>query len=84
MVVIGFLKVDFGIIFDIDGVIGRGAIPFTAAERMIKLLMNKEEELIVPIAFCTNSTGTAADKSQLLSKWLSVQVIYVRSVVIIS
>lgn len=65
---------DFGILFDIDGVIGRGAKPLSAAKRMIKLLTDKEGKQIVPIAFCTNGTGVAADKAKTLTNWLDVEV----------
>ena len=67
-------QVNFGLIFDIDGVIGRGSTPFIASKRMIKLLTDKEGKLLVPIAFCTNSSGTAADKAKRISDWLDVRV----------
>ena len=41
---------------------------------MIKLLTDKEGKLLVPIAFCTNSSGTAADKAKRISDWLDVRV----------
>lgn len=65
---------DFGILFDIDGVIGRGAKPLSAAQRMIKLITDKNGKQIVPIAFCTNGTGVAADKAKTLTSWLDVEV----------
>lgn len=68
------VQVDFGILFDIDGVIARGAKPLSAAKRMIKLLTDKDGRQIVPIAFCTNSTGVAADKAKTLTNWLNVEV----------
>ena len=67
-------QVDFGILFDIDGVIGRGAKPLAAAQRMIKLLTDKDGKQIVPLAFCTNSTGAAADKAKTLTNWLDIEV----------
>lgn len=68
------LQVNFGIIFDIDGVLGRGSTPFAATKRMINLLTDEDGNLVVPISFCTNSSGTAADKAERMTEWLDTKV----------
>ncbi|XP_067932293.1 haloacid dehalogenase-like hydrolase domain-containing 5 isoform X2 [Watersipora subatra] len=67
-------KIDFGIIFDIDGVLGRGSVPFAASKRMMRLLSDNDGKVQVPIAFCTNSSGTLKDKAVCISKWLDTEV----------
>lgn len=54
--------------------IGRGANPFMASKKMMKLLTDKDGEFMVPVSFCTNSVGLATDKANLLSNWLDVKV----------
>lgn len=54
--------------------IARGSNPLNAAKRMISLITDADGKPVVPVAFCTNSTGVAADKARCLSDWLSIKV----------
>ncbi|CAH8549172.1 unnamed protein product [Dicrocoelium dendriticum] len=65
----------FGLLFDIDGVLGRGANPFPNAQEAFKLLCDPEgKELRVPVAFVTNACGNGPAKVQRLSEWFNLEI----------
>ena len=67
---------NFGIMFDIDGVIVRGKNILPSAPEAFSLLYNKEEEQWrVPSIFVTNAGNTLRqEKADKLSDWLQVPV----------
>jgi len=66
---------NFGIFFDIDGVILRGKSLIPAAKDAISKLMNRDQtEFLVPILFCTNGFGLKKVKAEILSKLLEIEI----------
>ncbi|KAF5404343.1 Haloacid dehalogenase like hydrolase domain containing 5 [Paragonimus heterotremus] len=66
---------NFGLLFDIDGVLGRGSKPLPNAQEAFKLLCNPEgTELRVPVAFVTNACSYGPAKAERLSKWFNVEI----------
>lgn len=65
---------DFGILFDVDGVLARGTNPLEPAVKALKLLQDEEGNLKVPVAFVTNATNRSEDKARQISKWFNMQV----------
>lgn len=65
---------DFGILFDVDGVLARGTNPLEPAVKALKLLQDEEGNLKVPVAFVTNACNRSEDKARQISKWFNVQV----------
>lgn len=66
---------NFGLLFDIDGVLGRGATPFPYAQEAFKLLCDPNgRELRVPVAFVTNSCSDSRSKVKRLSDWFNVEI----------
>jgi len=73
---VGFrLQADFGVLFDVDGVLARGSTPLVAAEQAIRLLEDEEGRMKVPVAFVTNACNRSHDKANQLQKWLDIHVI---------
>lgn len=69
------LQPNFGLLFDIDGVLGRGAVPLPQAQEAFRLLCDPDcKELRVPVAFVTNACVDGAAKSKMLSSWFKVPV----------
>lgn len=66
---------DFGILFDVDGVLARGTNPLEPAVKALKLLQDEEGNLKVPVAFVTNACNRSEDKARQISKWFNVQVL---------
>jgi ribonucleotide monophosphatase NagD (HAD superfamily) len=68
-------KPNFGIIFDIDGVLLRGKTPIPSAKAAITTLMDEtNEQFIVPTVFCTNGFGLPEVKAATLTEKLGVPV----------
>lgn len=66
---------NFGLLFDIDGVLGRGAIPLPQAQEAFRLLCDPDcKELRVPVAFVTNACVDGAAKAKILSSWFNVPI----------
>lgn len=65
---------DFGVMFDIDGVLARGTEPLQAAVNAFKLLTDDNHQLRVPVAFVTNACNRSADKAAQIQSWLGVDV----------
>nr|XP_022300557.1 haloacid dehalogenase-like hydrolase domain-containing 5 isoform X2 [Crassostrea virginica] len=66
---------DFGILFDVDGVLARGTNPLEPAVKALKLLQDDEGNLKVPVAFVTNACNRSQDKARQISKWFNLQVV---------
>jgi len=64
----------FGICFDVDGVLARGAAAIPAAVAGFKRLIDDRRQPRVPVAFVTNSLSRNCDKAAHLSTILGVQV----------
>ncbi|XP_052251772.1 haloacid dehalogenase-like hydrolase domain-containing 5 isoform X1 [Dreissena polymorpha] len=67
-------EADFGVLFDVDGVLARGSTPLTAAVEGIRLLKDDQGNLRVPVAFVTNSRNCNQDNAAPIQKWLDIQV----------
>uniref|UniRef100_A0A095BWN1 Cat eye syndrome critical region protein 5-like protein n=1 Tax=Schistosoma haematobium TaxID=6185 RepID=A0A095BWN1_SCHHA len=66
---------NFGLLFDIDGVLGRGLEVLPQAAEAFKLLCDPDKkELRVPVALVTNGSGDAATKVQMVSKWFGINI----------
>ncbi|XP_052823424.1 haloacid dehalogenase-like hydrolase domain-containing 5 [Octopus bimaculoides] len=65
---------DFGVMFDIDGVLARGTEPLQAAVNAFKLLTDENHQLRVPVAFVTNACNRSADKAAQIQSWLGIDV----------
>eukprot|EP00516_Mucochytrium_quahogii_P004576 CAMPEP_0203760352 /NCGR_PEP_ID=MMETSP0098-20131031/13667_1 /ASSEMBLY_ACC=CAM_ASM_000208 /TAXON_ID=96639 /ORGANISM=" , Strain NY0313808BC1" /LENGTH=102 /DNA_ID=CAMNT_0050653875 /DNA_START=21 /DNA_END=325 /DNA_ORIENTATION=+ len=63
---------DFGILFDVDGVLARGTNPLEPAVKALKLLQDDEGNLKVPVAFVTNACNRSQDKARQISKWFNL------------
>ena len=70
-----YLQADFGILFDVDGVVAYGAHPLQAAVQAIRTLEDEDGQLRVPVAFVTNSCNRSQDKAAQIQKWLNIQVL---------
>ena len=69
-------NLNFGIIFDIDGVLVRGTNVLPRATEAFKLLVNEDKNFKVPVTFVTNAGNSLRkDKANQLSEWLNVKVI---------
>ena len=66
---------EFGLLFDIDGVIVRGHDILPCAKDTFKLLVDSSGKFRVPTVFVTNAGNSIRQtKADQLSKWLGVQV----------
>ena len=66
----------YGICFDIDGVVCRGLNPIPAAVEAFKLLCDENSgRPKVPFVFVTNGFGPAHVKANRLQDWLKCEVI---------
>jgi len=69
--------VQYGICFDIDGVVARGLSPIPEAIEAFKMLCDeKTGRPKVPFVFLTNGFNSAHVKAQRLQNWLPCEVIY--------
>jgi ribonucleotide monophosphatase NagD (HAD superfamily) len=64
----------FGICFDIDGVLVRGLVPLPEAVEAFRLLQNPTGQLKVPTVFLTNGFSLNAKKAKWLSDCLNTLV----------
>jgi len=65
---------DFGVCFDIDGVLARGSVAIPAAQAGIKKLVNEQNKFKYPVAFVTNALNTNQDKANQLSAWFGIEI----------
>jgi HAD superfamily hydrolase (TIGR01456 family) len=66
---------NFGICFDIDGVLARGSVAIPAAQRGFRKLLSDEGLTFkYPVAFVTNALNLNQDKANQLSAWFGVTV----------
>ena len=65
---------DFAILFDVDGVLGRGSNPLDPAVRGVNQLKDSHGNLRVPVAFVTNSCNRSRDKAAELERWFNTPV----------
>uniref|UniRef100_A0A1I8JNP8 Cat eye syndrome critical region protein 5 n=1 Tax=Macrostomum lignano TaxID=282301 RepID=A0A1I8JNP8_9PLAT len=68
-------QIEFGLLFDIDGVIALGLNPLPQAVEMMKLLVSPETGLpVVPYAFVTNGCAKGDSKARMMSKWFNATI----------
>lgn len=66
---------DFGFLFDIDGVIVRGKKLLPSAKDAFNLLVDDKGKFKVPVLFVTNAGNTLRQKkAKDLSDWLGIEV----------
>ncbi|XP_060079150.1 haloacid dehalogenase-like hydrolase domain-containing 5 isoform X1 [Ylistrum balloti] len=65
---------EFGILFDVDGVLARGSNPLDPAIQAVKLLTDTEGNLRVPVAYVTNACNRSHDKAAQIQKWFNIPV----------
>ncbi|XP_021370280.1 haloacid dehalogenase-like hydrolase domain-containing 5 isoform X1 [Mizuhopecten yessoensis] len=65
---------EFGILFDVDGVLARGSNPLDPAVQAVKLLTDPEGNLRVPIAYVTNACNRSHDKAAQIQTWFNIPV----------
>ncbi|VDK76163.1 unnamed protein product [Dibothriocephalus latus] len=65
---------NFGLLFDIDGVLLRGSTPIPEAKVAMDLLKGKDGKLRVPIAFVTNSMSQPEVKRKQLESTFNIQL----------
>ena len=64
-------KPQFGLLFDIDGVIARGSTPLPAAIEGLQKLTDGAGNFVVPVAFVTNGCNTSSQKRKpSLNGWV--------------
>ncbi|XP_070192263.1 haloacid dehalogenase-like hydrolase domain-containing 5 isoform X1 [Littorina saxatilis] len=68
------LKPDFGILFDVDGVLARGSNPLDQAKKAMEKLKDANGHLRVPCAFVTNACNRSHDKALQISNWFDMEV----------
>ena len=69
-----FSQPDFGMLFDIDGVIARGHNPIPECREAMKMLCDEHGHPKIPVAFVTNGCNRACDKAKQLSQWCGFEV----------
>jgi HAD superfamily hydrolase (TIGR01456 family) len=67
-------QINFGICFDIDGVLARGTVAIPAAQAGFQKLMNEQKKFKYPVAFVTNALNTNQDKANQLSSWFGIEI----------
>jgi len=65
---------EYGLLFDVDGVLARGATPLEQAKRAMEKLKDANGHLKVPCTFVTNACNRSADKARQISKWFDIEV----------
>lgn len=65
---------DFGILFDVDGVLARGSTPLEPAKKAMEKLKDANGNLRVPCAFVTNACNRSHDKARQINSWFNIQV----------
>jgi len=67
----------YGICFDIDGVVARGWTPVAEAVEAFQMLCEeKSGRPKVPFVFLTNGFGSAHSKAERLRNWLKCEVMW--------
>ena len=67
--------IDFGFLFDIDGVIVRGKKLLPFAREAFQMLLDKSGKFNVPVLFVTNAGNCLRqNKAKALSEWLGIEV----------
>ena len=70
------VHLQYGICFDIDGVVARGLTPVPEAVEAFKMLCGVSSgKPRIPFAFVTNGFGSAHVKAQRLRQWLKCEVV---------
>ena len=73
------LRLQYGICFDIDGVICRGVNPIPEAVEAFRMLCDQSSgRPRVPFVFLTNAFGPAHVKAKRLQDWLKCEVILLK------
>lgn len=67
-------QVNFGICFDIDGVLARGSEVIPAAKSGFEKLVDAEGKFKYPVAFVTNALNTSQDKANSISSWFGIPI----------
>ncbi|XP_006631174.2 haloacid dehalogenase-like hydrolase domain-containing 5 [Lepisosteus oculatus] len=68
-------QMDFGLLFDIDGVLVRGKTPIPAAKKAFQKLVNAQGQFLVPVVFVTNAGNCLRQtKADQLSQILGVPI----------
>ena len=68
-------NIEFGLFFDIDGVIVRGQTVLPHTKSAFNLLKDSDGNFKVPSIFCTNAGNVLRkNKAEQLSTWLGVEV----------
>ncbi|XP_067096742.1 haloacid dehalogenase-like hydrolase domain-containing 5 [Osmerus mordax] len=71
----GKLQPDFGLLFDIDGVLVRGKTPIPAAKKAFQKLVDSQGQFLVPVVFVTNAGNCLRQKkADQLSHILGVPI----------
>lgn len=66
---------NFGLLFDIDGVLVRGRLPIPAAKKAFEKLVDSQGQFVVPVVFVTNAGNCLRQKkADQLSHILGVPV----------
>ncbi|XP_028854119.1 haloacid dehalogenase-like hydrolase domain-containing 5 [Denticeps clupeoides] len=71
----GKFQPDFGLLFDIDGVLVRGKTPIPAAKKAFQKLVDSNGQFVVPVVFVTNAGNCLRQKkADQLSHILGVSI----------
>ncbi|CAL1531710.1 unnamed protein product [Lymnaea stagnalis] len=68
-------QIDFGILFDVDGVLAKGSFPLDPAKKAMAKLKDSEGNFKVPVAFVTNSSSRSVDKAHQIGNWFDITVL---------
>lgn len=72
-----YFQPEFGILFDVDGVLARGSTPLEPAKRAIQKLKDANGHLKVPCAFVTNASNLSHDKARQIGNWFDIEVSFI-------
>lgn len=68
-------KIEFGVLFDVDGVIALGLNPLPQAKAVMKMLLCPETgKPRVPFAFVTNGCAKGENKARMMSEWFRAKL----------
>lgn len=68
------IDANFGVLFDVDGVLARGSTPLEPAKKAFNKLKDSDGKLKIPVAFVTNACNRSADKARQISSWFNIDV----------
>jgi len=72
---------EFGLFFDIDGVITRGRTLLPHSKSAFKLLTDNDGKFTIPAIFVTNAGNSMRPtKAKQLSDWLEIQVSWILTI----